>query len=108
MSNLRHTAARATAAKIIDVLVNNIEKDREEEMLTYRRKGWWLFCVRHRFWKAFYSQILVEGRWLHACLESLILRLMEAENPYLYSSHADGYLESDLSKIHQSIFEVKD
>ena len=33
MSNLRHTAARATAAKIIDVLVNNIEKDREEEML---------------------------------------------------------------------------
>ena len=33
---------------------------------------------------------------------------MEAENPYLYSSHADGYLESDLSKIHQSIFEVKD
>ena len=33
MSNLRHTAARATAAKIIDVLVNNIEKDREKEML---------------------------------------------------------------------------
>ena len=31
---------------------------------------------------------------------------MEAENPYLYSSHANGYLESDLSKIHQSIFEV--
>lgn len=33
MSNLRHTAARTTAAKIIDVLVNNIEKDREKEML---------------------------------------------------------------------------
>lgn len=33
MSNLGHTAARATAAKIIDVLVNNIEKDREKEML---------------------------------------------------------------------------
>ena len=33
MSNLRHTAARATAEKIIDVLVNNIEKDREKEML---------------------------------------------------------------------------
>ena len=33
MSNLRHTVARATAAKIIDVLVNNIEKDREKEML---------------------------------------------------------------------------
>ena len=33
MSNLRHTAARATAAKIIDVLVSNIEKDREKEML---------------------------------------------------------------------------
>ena len=33
MSNLRHTAARETAAKIIDVLVNNIEKDREKEML---------------------------------------------------------------------------
>lgn len=33
MSNLRHIAARTTAAKIIDVLVNNIEKDREKEML---------------------------------------------------------------------------
>ena len=33
MSNLGHIAARATAAKIIDVLVNNIEKDREKEML---------------------------------------------------------------------------
>ena len=33
MSNLGHTAARTTAAKIIDVLVNNIEKDREKEML---------------------------------------------------------------------------
>ena len=33
MSNLGHIAARTTAAKIIDVLVNNIEKDREKEML---------------------------------------------------------------------------
>lgn len=33
MSNLGHIAARKTAAKIIDVLVNNIEKDREKEML---------------------------------------------------------------------------
>lgn len=33
MSNLGHMAARTTAAKIIDVLVKNIEKDREKEML---------------------------------------------------------------------------
>ena len=33
MSNLGHIAARTTAAKIIDVLVKNIEKDREKEML---------------------------------------------------------------------------
>lgn len=33
MSNLGHIAARTTASKIIDVLVNNIEKDREKEML---------------------------------------------------------------------------
>lgn len=33
MSNLGHIAARTTALKIIDVLVNNIEKDREKEML---------------------------------------------------------------------------
>ena len=33
MSNLGHMAARTTASKIIDVLVNNIEKDREKEML---------------------------------------------------------------------------
>ena len=33
MSNLGHIAARTTAATIIDVLVNNIEKDREKEML---------------------------------------------------------------------------
>ena len=33
MSNLGHIAARTTAAKIIDILVNNIEKDREKEML---------------------------------------------------------------------------
>ena len=33
MSNLGHIAARTTAAKIIGVLVNNIEKDREKEML---------------------------------------------------------------------------
>ncbi len=33
MSNLGHISARTTAAKIIDVLVNNIEKDREKEML---------------------------------------------------------------------------
>ncbi len=33
MSNLGHIAARTTASKIIDVLFNNIEKDREKEML---------------------------------------------------------------------------
>ena len=33
MSNLGHIAARTPASKIIDVLVNNIEKDREKEML---------------------------------------------------------------------------
>ena len=33
MSNLGHIAARTTASKINDVLVNNIEKDREKEML---------------------------------------------------------------------------
>lgn len=33
MSNLGHTAARATASKIIDVLVKNIDKDREKEMV---------------------------------------------------------------------------
>ena len=33
MSNLGHIAARTTASKIIDGLVNNIEKDREKEML---------------------------------------------------------------------------
>ncbi|MGM9912103.1 radical SAM protein, partial [Floccifex sp.] len=33
MSNLGHTAARATASKIIDVLVKNIDKDREKEMI---------------------------------------------------------------------------
>ncbi len=33
MNNIGHTAARATASKIIDVLVKNIDKDREKEMI---------------------------------------------------------------------------
>ena len=33
MSNLGHTAARAAASKIIDVLLKNIGKDREKEMV---------------------------------------------------------------------------
>ena len=33
MSNLGHAAARATAAKIIDVVVKNIGEDREKEIV---------------------------------------------------------------------------
>ena len=33
MSNLGHTAARVAASKIIDVLLKNIGKDREKEMV---------------------------------------------------------------------------
>ncbi len=33
MSNLGHTAARATASKIIDVLLKNMGRDREKEMV---------------------------------------------------------------------------
>lgn len=33
MGNLGHAAARATAAKIIDVLVRNIGEDREKEIV---------------------------------------------------------------------------
>ena len=33
MSNLGHTAARTAASKIIDVLLKNIGKDREKEMV---------------------------------------------------------------------------
>ena len=33
MSSLGHAAARATAAKIIDVLVRNIGEDREKEIV---------------------------------------------------------------------------
>lgn len=33
MSNLGHTAARAAASKIIDVLLKNMGRDREKEMV---------------------------------------------------------------------------